>query len=55
MDDPLLRKASQDSHWSLRDALPQVEPLANGSLVLTLAASHGSATDPASLENLEVS
>jgi len=47
----------QDSGLSLRDALrpllsphgAQVELLADGSLVATLAATHGSATDPASL------
>jgi serine/threonine protein kinase len=47
----------QDSGLALRDALrplllphgAQVELLADGSLVATLAATHGSATDPASL------
>ncbi|HEX8701536.1 MAG TPA: protein kinase, partial [Myxococcaceae bacterium] len=47
----------QGSRWVLRDAMrtllaphgAQVELLADGSLVLTLVASHGSATDPAAL------
>ncbi|WP_224364701.1 serine/threonine-protein kinase [Hyalangium versicolor] len=46
-----------DSRWTLRDTLrtllmphgAQVELMANGSLVATLKATHGSATDPATL------
>ncbi len=47
----------RDTRWALRDMLrallaphgAQVELLANGSLVATLMATHGSATDPATL------
>ncbi|XXF80158.1 protein kinase [Myxococcaceae bacterium GXIMD 01537] len=48
---------SQDSRWALRDTLrtllaphgAQVELLADGSLMVALKATHGSATDPATL------